>query len=227
MRKNGLIAIFTLTTLSLSAQFGINGAYRLNNAEQWKLTPFSSNQELAEFLGNGPAVGIDYWFRLKNVRIEFLPELNAGFYHSTISEVDGKSSVGQFSFFFNTNIYFLNFKGDCDCPTFSKHGPPLSKGVFFQLSPGVSYWNLDHTSGELEVKADATAFNIGAGLGLDIGLSDLVTITPVIGLRYTPSVTWDGLSKANGGIKEWILGDETSNIFQTNLGIRLGFRLDQ
>ncbi|MCB9291906.1 MAG: hypothetical protein H6559_02055 [Lewinellaceae bacterium] len=34
------------------------------------------------------------------------------------------------SLFLNANIYFLDLEGDCDCPTFSKSGGFLQKGLF-------------------------------------------------------------------------------------------------
>lgn len=225
--KNWFTAFFLLTAAGLSAQFGINGGYRLNNAEQWKLAWFSKPSDEQLVLGNGPALGIDYWFRLKNLRIEFLPELNGGKYTAALPALQAESDITQLSFFFNTQFYFMDIKGDCDCPTFSKKGPPLSKGVFFQVSPGISYWLLDYTLPEGKtIDAKSFAFSIGAGIGLDIGLSDLLTLSPVVGLRYTPSVNWEGLRDANNGIEEWEIGDEKSGILQTHLGLRIGLRLD-
>ncbi len=226
--KNWFTAIFLIAASGLSAQFGINGGYRLNNAEQWKLTWFSNSNDEQAILGNGPAIGIDYWFRLKNLRIEFLPELNGAAYNQTLPAVQGESDIRQLSFFFNTNVYFLDIKGDCDCPTFSKKGPPLSKGVFFQVSPGISYWMLDYSLQEQKtIDAEALAFSIGAGIGLDIGLSDLITLSPVISMRYSPSVSWEGIQGANNGIEEWETGDEKTGVFQTHLGLRVGLRLDE
>ncbi|MEO0875957.1 MAG: hypothetical protein AAFY48_15280, partial [Bacteroidota bacterium] len=59
---------------ALQAQFGVKGSYLTSQADQWEYDgPFGS--ERIELLGSGWQLGVDYWFRLKNTRIEFLPTL--------------------------------------------------------------------------------------------------------------------------------------------------------
>ncbi|MEM1217192.1 MAG: hypothetical protein AAGJ82_15965, partial [Bacteroidota bacterium] len=129
---------------------------------------------------------------------------------------------------FNTNFYVLDFEGDCDCPTFSKQGPGLQKGLFLQLSPGWSYFSqtLNDNLFGVQVTDNISAFNFGLGLGLDLGLSDLVTITPQVGFRYYPSVEWPALGDESPIILPTEIQAESS-LQQLTAGLRLGIRLDQ
>lgn len=226
MKKVFFLFSFLGISFFAQAQIGINGAYRFNDAENWKLVNALSGMEKAKLLGNGYSLGIDYWFRLKNSRVEFLPEIN---FSISDQELDNevKLQTKFYSLFFNTNIYFLDFSGDCDCPTFSKDGNSLEKGLFLQISPGISYLQENMNSPENKANANDFAFSIAAALGFDLGLSDLITLTPIAGVRYYPSATWEGLATANRGIKELEIGGETSSIVQVFSGIRLGFRFDQ
>lgn len=219
-----------LMTAHLHAQFGINAAYRFNNAPDLKIIKsFDGTNEEFDVLSDAVSIGVDYWFRLKNYRIEFLPELNYGQYNRNIQTDDEtielKSSAA--SFFLNTNIYFLDLVGDCNCPTFSKQGPTISKGIFLQVSPGVTYWNQSYTSQSGDNEASSIAFSIAAGLGVDIGITELITITPFGGVRYYPEIEWTDLSVITD---EYFLLDvkaEKSTLMQPYAGIRLGFRFDK
>jgi hypothetical protein len=63
-------------TAHLHAQFGINAAYRFNNAPDLKIIKsFDGTNEEFDVLSDAVSIGVDYWLRLKNYRIEFLPQL--------------------------------------------------------------------------------------------------------------------------------------------------------
>lgn len=230
MRRSIYLALFFLVAVSLHAQVGLSGHYLSGQAEKWQYTPLSTNQESVDLPGTGWQAGIDYWFRLKNVRIEFLPTLAYSTQEQTIegefNALDTRANA--FHFFFNTNIYFLDLEGDCDCPTFSKQGPGLQKGIFLQLSPGYSLFDFsinNEAIGE-EYTADDAGFNMGLALGLDLGIADVLTITPMIGARYYPSLTWSTLGEEAGlGLPEKV--ESESSLLQYHAGIRLGFRFDQ
>lgn len=215
-----LVTLLFFSHLSF-AQFGITGGFAQLNSEEWqediKATGTYTLSE--DFLTNGQALGIDYWFRLKNYRIEFLPELRVSRYTGTLTATDQEVDlkVNNIGLNFNTNIYPFDLEGDCDCPTWSKEGPTLKKGLFIRISPSIGYWNIndDITGGEQSSgKSYDIHASLGAGLGFDIGLSDLLTITPLVEYR------WHGA--------EQIL-TYASNEYRFNdwfAGIRLGVRLD-
>ena len=70
MRQITVFICLLLFTFNLSAQFGVNAGYRTNSADGWE--NYFRGQD---FLNSGFKVGVDYWFRLKNRRVEFTPEV--------------------------------------------------------------------------------------------------------------------------------------------------------
>ncbi len=218
--------LLALGPLGVFAQVGIT-AYGLSDyAPDWTTTTLDPP------MGKGVLFGIDYRFRLKNVRVEFLPTLayseQMARYGDTfirILGVDFKTTGAHF--LFNTNFYLFDFAGDCDCPTFSKSNPIFKKGFFVQLSPGISRFSFslkDRSTGTTEERKQTnTAFSIGVGTGLDVGISNVFTITPHVQLRYYPSVSWPDLTELRGS---YTALSETSNLWQYYAGLRFGIRLD-
>lgn len=226
MRKVFMLGICLFFALSASAQFGVKGSYHFSDAADWQV-PTNNGTNPESLIGNGWSVGVDYWFRLKNYRMEFLPELNFSQLNQTPDNADWSNQVTFSSFFFNTNIYLFDFKGDCDCPTFSKQGPTLDKGFFLQVSPGLTFAQSEIDFNSNTLKADDLAFSIGLGAGFDLGVSDLVTISPMAGFRYFPSITWDSLQEIpDDEVPRLEVDEASSSLTQWYAGIRVGFRLD-
>jgi hypothetical protein len=226
-----LFSLFLVLSLSANAQaqVGISAHYLSGQADKWEFTFPDTRQPNISLPGEGWQLGIDYWFRLKNLRIEFLPTLAISNQQQDL--LIGSSTLNTelraYHIFFNTNFYLFDFKGDCDCPTFSKEGPSLQKGVFLQLSPGYSSFNYSINDEELQAKLESnnSQFSIGVALGFDLGLSDLLTITPQLGVRYYPSVEWETLALNDVyGFPESI--SPKSSLLQYAAGIRLGFRFE-
>ena len=225
MKKTTLFFALWLVAGSAAAQFGINAGYRFNNAPGWQAV-----YQLAEesVLTNHWAAGIDYWFRLKDYRVEFLPELNFAASRNSFFAAEGASheaNLNAYSLFFNTNFYVFDFMGDCDCPTFSKQGSFGKKGFFLQLSPGLSFLQQSVERPDATFRSRAVALSLGAGVGFDFGITDLITFSPMLSLRYYPSVAWDSLPNISDGL---VLSarDSESAITQVYAGARLGFRVD-
>lgn len=217
--------LFLLASLSLSAQFGTSGTYLNAQADGWESTTTQDGEPAIALPGSGWQASIDYWFRLPNLRIEFLPTLAYSQQESELRNLPATATTQGLHFYFNTNFYLFDLQGDCDCPTWSKEGPTLEKGLYFQISPGVSYFNFNMDEVSTEASTSALAFSIGGGVGFDIGLSDLITITPLAQLRYYPNVQWEGLTQT--GLPELAELAEESSLINYHLGIRVGVRLDQ
>lgn len=226
MRKVLVFSICLCFGLSLQAQFGIKGSYHFSDAADWQVTSATSSTT-ESVIGNGWSVGVDYWFRLKNYRVEFLPELNYSQLNQDFSSEGWTNNASFTSFFFNTNIYLFDIKGDCGCPTFSKQGPKIGTGIFVQISPGLTYAGSELVYQEQTFDANDISLSIGAAIGLDVGLSDLVTVTPMIGLRYFPSISWDSLGTADDESGRLTVDEASSSLSQWYAGVRVGFRLDQ
>lgn len=218
-----------------SAQYGIRTHYsfvQLDQSQNRLLTGAYAEEVFNGHLG----VSLDYWFRHKKKRIEFLPEI--GFKRSANSlrvsgaNEDNKYTSNAFFFNFNTRIYPLDFGGDCDCPTFSKDGDLIKKGFYFALSPGLAYYNTSLSgrfmeSEDLDQSNSFLAYKVGLGAGLDIGLSDFLTINPYVfynrfwGLKYADPI----IDAVNPTIDPPLEYKSTGSEFL--VGVRLGLRFDE
>jgi len=215
-----LLAFITFSATVLQAQLGIRAGYNINNATDWVLEGDTGNTDL---LSDGYSLSVDYWIPMESFRVDFLPEIS-------YSRFNGNryADVQWFSFFLNTNFYFLDLEGDCNCPTFSKSGGAFQKGLFFLASPGVTYQSAILDGFEDAEREGLWAYSLGVGLGLDIGVSDFFTITPTVSYRHFLPVDWKALDvyETEEPLFPRIRNSE-SPINQIYAGIRLGFRFDQ
>ncbi len=226
MKKLLIAIIYLVSTSCMFGQINLSSYFSKINAKDWQ-------SQIDSKLGNQNnlnyqqafSFGVSYWFRLPQRRIEFTPEISyADFEGQYTYPNDGTFDVDihfhQFNF--HTNIYFLDFEGDCHCPTFGKQDPILKKGLFFQISPGVMFSSYNVNNGDI---SKATSFQIGAGLGLDIGLSENFTITPIVRLKQHFNVNWVNLDQylieGNGDFENH---DNLSNILQLEAGLQFGIR---
>jgi hypothetical protein len=206
--------LFGLLVVALSgghAQVGVSAHYVTDRSATQALTTATDAP------GTGWQVGVDYWFRLKQARIEFMPTLAySSQSHDGVGNTDVTGTTTQgYHFFLNTNIYPFDLKGDCDCPTFSKQGPTFQKGFFIQVSPGMSFWDMEVRTDTESAASEDWAFSLGGAIGFDIGFSDFLTLTPSAGLRHYPDVTWATPNTEATRSDAWM---------QYLLGLRLGVR---
>jgi hypothetical protein len=201
--------------LTLSAQLGVIANANFNDTRS---TFFDGREGGAPLeLDNGWEVGLNYWFRLPQKRVEFMPTVYFGTTKFTGIQDQGFSEAG---IQFKVNVYPFDFGGDCDCPTFGKQGPQLQKGFFFQLAPGYALYMPEDNNIVFENKS---GFTLAGAMGLDIGLSNLVTLTPVAGVRYGFSSYADiPYTDVNG--EEIGTDDPSLTTFQ--VGLQVSFRFD-
>ena len=182
-----LLVFMACCVSSASAQIGFSAGY---SSVQTRF------EYVDDFTGFSPSYfgGVDYWFRLKNYRVEFYPEisyLQSG-KEAYINDLNnGEKMEHRLSLAagkMNVRFYPLNFKGDCNCPTFSKQGKTFEKGFFLFLTAGVNQMRVQAKSDLTQYGDDkAILLTYGAGLGLDLGVTDFLTVTPF--LRYERSAT--------------------------------------
>ncbi|MEM1221080.1 MAG: hypothetical protein AAGH79_19320, partial [Bacteroidota bacterium] len=153
----------------LSAQFGV-ATFANFQSNDWTFPVDDNSPSLLNEIGG--EVAVHYWFRLPKKRVEFQPTL----YFGSTSGNGFDGGMKEFGFQFKTNIYLFDFGTDCNCPTFGKQGPSLQKGFFVQLSPGYAIYDLEIPTANLE---NTSGFTFGGGVGIDFGLSNLLTITPI------------------------------------------------
>lgn len=215
--------LFLISSTGLYAQIGIRGGYGTSHFDAWQGYAYSRiDSKNARFLQNSWNVGVDYWFRLKSRRIEFMPEI--GFTQFAPSTVDGVDyNLSSVNAIFNVHVYPLDLAEDCNCPTFSKQGNTIKKGFFIHVSPLLRYY-LQNAKGIQDVSSSTLAGGVRAGLGIDVGLSDFLTLSPMVAYEYTASSNWKNLVAA----KEQPIdnGDISSSHSGITGLVRLGFRFN-
>lgn len=225
--KNSLLFFFLAIPFMLSAQFGLHTTFQNN----------TNTTNLGEIVYNtsGFAVGIDYTFKLAQNRVEFFPELNysAVKMAEPIFEVSGSGISSRLEsqaigFYFNTNVYPFDFEGDCDCPVFSKDGNFFKKGFFLQVSPGVNYHNYqyeefqDISLNESRILKGADfSYSLAGGAGIDIGLSEHLTISPYFRARYH----FDTEMESYFNEESTPARTDSFAMWQMNAGLRIGVLL--
>ncbi len=218
--------------LSANGQFGASLKFNNNAFSDWDANWSESMGTTDALYNTGIEAGLDYWFRLKNQRIEFFPELTYATSTSSLNNnIIESLEYTQFGLNFNTHFYILDLQGDCDCPTWSKDGDFFSKGFFLVLSPGVNFNQFDlNRAGETEpanFNDSRWSYKIGLGAGLDIGINNLLTITPFAMYNYYPSM--DNLAFAEWNVAQSGTPNELktdSPNGQMQFGLRIGFRPD-
>lgn len=211
--KNLLAAIIFLCFCSnMHAQIGFQVQYQRFQDTSYILSGSGFNEFVqADQLG----FGIDYAFKLKNYRVEFFPAIlyfNKKINKNSIFDTELNTNITTLGLQFNTHIYFLDIEGDCNCPTWNKDGSFMKKGLFAWVSI-----NAYNTVFKQNTPATRNMFTYGAsgGLGLDIGLSKHLTLTPFAGLELEqrPVVEFTDLKAER----------DTKSMYKLDAGIRLGW----
>lgn len=229
MKKSIFTTLFALLFVTSSfGQVGFSIGYKDISARNWENLIANYNvsaENGVSPLNEGTDFAFDYWFRLKKRRVEFHPELSYSRFIRNSKDIDLKS--GMINFSFHTNIYPFDFGEDCNCPTFSKDGSFLEKGLFLQISPAVSYLKNTFEDVSGKEKSNDIAYGLGLGVGIDFGLSDFITISPMIRYSYMVDAEWENLDQ-HLNLDSPDASDKNITDFTTlYFGLRLGFRFDE
>ena len=199
-------------------QFGANIKYQIGQSKTLDEVHFSQD---------GMQASLEYGFRLKQKRLEFHPGIG---YRFTWNKDALEGYFNSIDLDLNTSIYPFDFAGDCHCPTFSKDGELFKKGFFLEISPGIAYQTLHRTkfmsdvypfpTERVNITSNEVIFKIGAAAGLDIGLSEQLTLTPMVSMTWLSSKEWEGLNRTYSDL---ITLDDYSYI---GAGLRLAYKPD-
>ncbi len=92
-----------------------------------------------------------------------------------------------------------------------------------KISPGISSLHQSVGEGTAVMKEAKFIYSLGIGLGLDIGISEKITLTPFVSQRFYSEMTWADLNKS---LPDLGVFDENPGAFQQlNVGIRVEFQL--
>ncbi len=168
-------------------QYGVNLRYQFSNS------PTLDSGQISQ---EGIQASLEYHFRLRQKRLEFHPGLG---YRTTFNQADLTGYFSSIDFDFGTSIYPFDFQGDCHCPTFSKDGVLFKKGFFLEVIPGVGSQTFKRIKSDpddparLPITSNKLVFKLGLAAGLDIGLSDQFTLSPMLSATFLSSDHWQGL----------------------------------
>lgn len=231
MRKTYLTTLLSLfICLSCFGQFTLSAKYESNGAEAWDDAVIAQLGNDAQVLSNGLSVHIGYWLKpLEEYRWNIIPEIGyaTGTTEASSDPIVNEYTWNRFDLTINNHIYLMDMESDCNCPTFSKDGNFFTKGFFFNIAPGLSMNGIDHRyddNGEGNTLAGDKKIvpKIGIGVGMDIGIHDLITITPIFNYTKFFGNAWSPFRVNETQTSEVI----ESGISQTDVGIRMNFRFD-
>lgn len=110
-------------------------------------------------------IELGYWTRLKTKRMEFYPALLYG--------LNSSNTYTRWGLQVDIQSYPFDFQNDCKCPSFSKQNKFIKKGFFILVGPGLERQR--HLEEEIKYIP-----HIRVGVGQDIGLNNLITISPIL-----------------------------------------------
>ena len=234
--KSLFLILCVLLSFHLSGQFGVSAYYQNFTAPEWEaaLGRLDTGKESVPFVRQGYRVGVDYWVKpFEDTRITLQPELS--YSRSEKSEfTEGATTLTRnynyqsLNLGLPVNVYLFDLEGDCDCPTWSKSEPFFKKGFFLQLMPAMHFnryqANLSDDTAEVGFQSNSTNFSLAGGAGLDIGFSDLVTLSPTVRYVHHFNKSWSNLL-------ERFDQPDPNPVYDADpagweLGLRLGIRLD-
>ncbi|TVQ49597.1 MAG: hypothetical protein EA362_04235 [Saprospirales bacterium] len=218
IKKFILLSIFLLSIFLLNnatAQIQLNGGY---NNLALELNGNSNTEIINEDL-TGWSVEAAYWFRLKDFRVEFYP----GIGYSSLT-LDNSSPFDEYELnlthlFWGTRVYPFTFEDDCMCPTFNKQSGFFEDGFFISFTPHFIFSEQFTRFDALEKdQVKSNTYLLDFGVGLDLGVSEFLTITPE--LRYRLSGDFDSsLSSIDDNPNYW-----DSNVSGWYFGLGIGIR---
>jgi len=185
-------ARLALILLVLAPCFGFS-QYGLNLRYQTSSSPTLDTAQISQ---DGMQASLEYHFRLKQKRLEFHPGVG---YRTTFNQADLTGYFSSIDLDFSTAIYPFDFAGDCHCPTFSKDGELFKKGFFLEAIPGIGFQALKRLRSDpddpanLPIKSKNVVLKLGGAIGLDIGISDQFTMTPMLSGTLLSAEKWEGL----------------------------------
>jgi len=222
--------IFLCSFNIINAQMDLIFQYQHPSFTDWDLVvnDFYAGQDdnnAEKIFEHAFAIGAAYRIFPSEVRMGFLPELSFAYaLENRKSEFQqGKYVYRQIAFALPFQVFPFDLYGDCNCPTFGKENDFFKRAFFLKFIPEIDYQVLSYTN-ELNLSHEPdytnnTAFSLGVGMGLNIALTQLLTLSPEISYHNVFSEKWGGLASLHG------LAESLDKTSANNLrfGLRLSF----
>lgn len=225
MKKCLLLSFVSLLfSTGLLAQLGFTAAPTQSMGSEWQvLVENYITKKHTEFLKYGFTGTIDYTFQLKAPEWQFSPAAHA-------TQATFIADIHDF------RIYSLGLQGNFNFIPFKaaqlREWPQVL--LYFQFSPGIDFVKMQYNEINKEngvfVREEKSAdrklaVNGGVNFFLDLKLTDLLTVSPMVGIRYFPNLVWSGFTTAVSQ------GDFTNEYDRVNwrqvmYGLRIGLNLE-
>ncbi len=226
MKKVIWSLFLSLFIYAAQAQLGFSAGYSNFNFDNWETQVQQSYGNTSQLFELGTRIGVNYRLPLKNIRLEFLPSIE---YATALSSTFKSTELGQplsetydlniFGSYLKTKVYPFSFKADCTCPTFHQGGQLFEKGFFLMGIVGVervaTQYALEGSDKSKTIKHNEWRPSLGGGLGLDIGLSDFLTLSPFATAQFSKDFNGEHL------FPESSEQDSLSNLLQIFGGINI------
>lgn len=228
MTKRLLPCFFLFVCLQVQAQLGFTVTTTFNSSREWQVVVenYVAHRHFP-FLHYGTAAAVDYSFGWNQESIRIKPALQFM-----------RTTVWFYPHYFEVSAAGVQCNFDFALIPASKNdGGKQAFRPYFQFSPGLDRVNMRYDlpvgdagepfKGEYDViKKHNFAFNAGAALLLEFQLSQLLSFSPEVGVRFYPKLKWDGFTDAVSGGKMSGTFDRT-NWRQYHVGIRMGLNLSR
>lgn len=185
--------MFFITAANAQLDFVLQ--YERPKYPDWEQMVNETYPDSDRFLEHAYYAGAAYRLYPFSVRLGFIPELGIhyGNYERSHDVSPANYSIFQVSFALPIQFFPMDLYGDCNCPTFGRQNDFLKKALFLKFVPGVSYQQMDYSYIDEET-AQNLSYSLGAGLGLNIALSNVITLAPEVAYHRLFSMEWDGFS---------------------------------
>lgn len=168
----GLLCVFTSISLKSQIGFAVQaGSFSFEELQRGASTLLPN--KLLQFSAGG-----FYHMELKQVRIALNPGLHPQYSKGEFQNGLSFERLG-IQLAVPISFYILDLGSDCNCPTFSKQGELFEKGFHLFLYPAANYLTqkLDQDQAK---KNSGFEYQLGFGLGLDIGINRHSTLSPFL-----------------------------------------------
>jgi len=201
---------------SVSAQIDIDLSVQRPSYHDWdRLLTETSNSEQNIFDWKA-GIGFAYRVFPYQVRIGYRPGLHFLFGQKGLEFSEAipqkNYSILQSYLSIPVHIYPFDLWGDCNCPTFGKQHDFFKKAFYLEFIPALSVKQLKLADQLVTEQVWNAAFHIGLGTGINIAVSDHLTISPMLSYHLGFAEKWNGLGLFHGEIDHY--DQTTSSIWQ-------------
>jgi hypothetical protein len=223
MKRLWAICLLLLPVIG-KGQLGGYVGYGMSSAPAWQMELLGVGR--AEPPGKGGFMGLEYELPIAKLRMALVPGLQLARL-STPEIVGVHTRSSWYSALLQWRIYPMDIRGDCNCPTFSRKGSIIKKGLWMGAAAGLTAMDNRIMFDQLQGVRIQRSLSYQAVLtaGLDLGLSDHLGVSPFIALTYFPKVSWTALSTLMAPEILATPPSENSKIMMIQLGITTKIQL--